>query len=184
MIKEILNKPYAKILTPDGDGYLSEVLEFYNCFSYGKTPEEALENLNDAAEAWLEATIEKGKKVPEPVASYEMSGKYPLRMPKNLHQAAAILADLDGVSLNTFIVTAVAQRVGAQSFINEVFTKLASTVTHLTTGAVTRLTMSTMAHLTIKFESKGGAMTHPSEPFVLLHALDQQHEVLSEVDHG
>ncbi len=128
-VNEYLQQSYAKVLTQDEDGgYLAEILEFDGCFSYGETPEEALENLADVAESWLEATIEKGKKVPEPLSSYDMSGKFLLRMPKNLHKRAAVLAEQDGVSLNTFIVSAISERVGTHTFINEIFSRLNSII--------------------------------------------------------
>ncbi|MGH8221442.1 MAG: pilus assembly protein HicB [Woeseiaceae bacterium] len=39
-------------------------------------------------------------------------GTYPLKMPLSVKQAAARLAAADGVSLNQFIATAVAEKVG------------------------------------------------------------------------
>jgi len=39
-------------------------------------------------------------------------GSYPLKMPLSVKQAAARLAAADGVSLNQFIATAVAEKVG------------------------------------------------------------------------
>ena len=49
--------------------------------------------------------------------------KYPLQLPASLKEAAARLAKEDGVSLNQWIVAAVAQKVGAietaKSFLQE-----------------------------------------------------------------
>jgi hypothetical protein len=66
-----------------------------------------------AARGWLEAVIELGQNVPEPAAESEYSGKIVLRLPRTLHRIAASLAERDGVSLNTFLATAIAERVGA-----------------------------------------------------------------------
>jgi len=44
---------------------------------------------------------------------------YPLKMPNSVKAAAARLAKADGVSLNQFIATAVAEKVGALETANE-----------------------------------------------------------------
>lgn len=44
---------------------------------------------------------------------------YPLKMPHSVKAAAARLAKIDGVSLNQFIATAVAEKVGALETANE-----------------------------------------------------------------
>ncbi|TKB31861.1 MAG: toxin-antitoxin system HicB family antitoxin, partial [Mesorhizobium sp.] len=42
-------------------------------------------------------------------------GKLVLRMPKSLHQRTALYAERDGVSLNQFIVTCLAEQVGLRA---------------------------------------------------------------------
>lgn len=44
----------------------------------------------------------------------EYSGNLTLRMPRSMHQRLALLAHRDDMSINTLIVTAVAQEVGAR----------------------------------------------------------------------
>src|SRR5215217_725483 len=50
--RDYLTKPYARVLTPDAEygGYTAEILEFPGCVTEGDTPDEALENLEAAAE--------------------------------------------------------------------------------------------------------------------------------------
>lgn len=48
---------------------------------------------------------------------------YPLKLPESLKAAAARLAKEDGVSLNQWIATAVAQKVGAVETAEEFFAK-------------------------------------------------------------
>lgn len=45
----------------DDEGYLAYVSKPPNCMSYGKTPEEALRNLNDAIKYWIETAKELEK---------------------------------------------------------------------------------------------------------------------------
>lgn len=113
---EILKRPYARVLTPDPDGqYTAEIMEFPGCVTYGATAEEALRRLDEVALEWLAASIEQGQSIPEPMSVIDYSGKLVLRMPKGLHQRAALCAEREGVSLNQFIVTNLAETVGERS---------------------------------------------------------------------
>src|SRR5688572_16199312 len=115
LAEDYLKEPYARVLVPDeGGGYVAEILEFEGCFTEGETTSRALKNLEKVAKSWVEARLEAGMHIPEPYAYAEMSGRFALRMPQSLHTKAAILAERDQVSLNTFIVSAVAVAVGAK----------------------------------------------------------------------
>jgi len=112
--KDYLKMPYGRVVVPENEGgFYGEILEFPGCYSSGDTPAEAYQNLEEAAELWLEAELEDGHTIPHPFSEEEYSGKFPLRMPKDLHRQAAIMARRKGGSLNQYIVTAVAARVGA-----------------------------------------------------------------------
>lgn len=115
--EQYLREPYSRILIPEEEGgYSAEILEFPGCFSQGDTAQEALSNLEEAAENWIEATLAQGRPIPEPTAEFAYSGKVALRLPRSLHRKAAQLAARDKMSLNTFIVEAVAEKVGARDF--------------------------------------------------------------------
>jgi predicted RNase H-like HicB family nuclease len=45
----------------DDEGYLAYVSKPPNCMSYGKTPEEALRNLNDTIKYWIKTAKELEK---------------------------------------------------------------------------------------------------------------------------
>ena len=67
-IASYLKKPYARILTPEPDGaFRGEILEFPGCIALGDTAEAALAMLEDVAWSWLEATLDKGQAIPEPM---------------------------------------------------------------------------------------------------------------------
>jgi len=113
---EILRQPYGRIVVPDSDGtYRAEIVEFPGCIATGDTAAEALANLEDTAWDWLEAVIERGQRIPEPVEAAGYSGKLVVRLPKSLHRKAAYQAARDGGSLNQFIVTSIAEQVGAKA---------------------------------------------------------------------
>lgn len=113
--KAYLKEPYTRILIPNEDNSFSaEILEFPGCFAEGETADEAMRNLEAAAESWIEASLAQGQEIPEPEANQGYGGKIALRLPRSLHRQASRMAARDGTSLNQFLVTAIAARLGAE----------------------------------------------------------------------
>jgi antitoxin HicB len=109
---EYLKKPYGRLLVPEEDGgYRGEIIEFPGVFAEGETAAETAANLENAAESWVEATIARGQTIPQPLEELEYSGKLVVRLPKSLHRRAAYAANREGVSLNQFIVSSIAENV-------------------------------------------------------------------------
>jgi antitoxin HicB len=109
----ILKRPYHRVIVPEEDGSFSALIsEFPGCMAVGDTYAEAYAILEEVAESWLLAVIANGQPIPEPEEESEYSGKLVLRLPKSLHRKAAHAAKRDGVSLNQFLVTALAIQVG------------------------------------------------------------------------
>jgi len=87
---EYLKRPYGRVVVPESDGtFQAEIIEFPGCIAVGDTAGEALANLERVADSWLQATIAKGLRVPEPIESVDYSGKLVVRLPKTLHKKAA-----------------------------------------------------------------------------------------------
>jgi antitoxin HicB len=115
--KDYLREPYTRALRPDEKGgFYAEVLEFPGCFAEGETPNQTYKELEDAAESWIEARLAQGQDVPVPFNNLGYSGMISLRLPRTIHKRAAAMAELDRVSLNSFLTTAIATRVGAEEF--------------------------------------------------------------------
>lgn len=108
-----LSLPYTITLKRgigDGDEYwIARVLELPHCLTHGATPEEALRDIEDAKREWLGSNLEAGLPVPEPA---RFTGQYHLRMPPSLHEALARKSESEEVSLNQFMITALARAVG------------------------------------------------------------------------
>ena len=118
--REIVAKPYARRLVPDeAGGFVASVLEFPGCFAEGDTADEALANLEKAAVAWVSVALENGREIREPISMYGHSGRVALRMPRALHQQSLEMAELDQVSLNQFLVAAIASHVAGAGATNE-----------------------------------------------------------------
>lgn len=113
--RDYLQQPYARIVIPVEDGsFHAEILEFPGCYAEGSTLDDAYDNLESAAASWIQAAIEQGQEIPEPSSSMTYSGRIVLRLPRGIHKRAAELAERDQTSLNTFLVSAVSQKVGAE----------------------------------------------------------------------
>lgn len=111
-------KNYVHRLKADETGgFVASILEFPGCIAEGETAQEAIDNLDSAAESWIDAAISTGYQVREPIDFDGFSGKTALRMPRNLHKQAAELADLEGCSLNQLLVTAIAHYVGGKQLV-------------------------------------------------------------------
>lgn len=104
----------------------SEIFEFPGCFSQGESAEEAYAKLEDTAESWIEACLSNGQEIPEPSSNLTFSGRIVLRLPRSIHRQAAKMAERDQSSLNTYLVSAVAAKVGAEDF----YTLLAKRLEH------------------------------------------------------
>lgn len=113
--KDYLQQPYARVVIPvEPNSFHAEILEFPGCFAQGETVEKAYANLEIAAESWIDSCQAQGQEVPEPSSSLTYSGRIAFRLPRSIHRRAAQLAERDASSLNTFLVSAVAEKVGAE----------------------------------------------------------------------
>lgn len=93
-------------------GFVATSSEFPTISAFGETDEEALAEFKTVLEGAIEVYKEEGWSLPDPVVFPEYSGQFRLRVPKSLHAAIASQAKRDGVSLNSWISTVLAERVG------------------------------------------------------------------------
>ena len=47
-------------------GYIADIPDLDSCSAFGETPEQALEEVEKAKEAWIEAARQSGKPIPLP----------------------------------------------------------------------------------------------------------------------
>ena len=123
--QDILKLPYERVIIPEEEGgFSASIAEFEGCLADGETADEAMANLDSAAEAWIKAEQDAGRDIPEPWNLQEFSGKLLLRLPKSLHQRLARQADREGISLNQYVVhklSASAREAELVDMINGVF---------------------------------------------------------------
>lgn len=101
--------------SPEDEGYIAVVPELDGCSAFGETASEAVDEVQMAIEAWLEAARAAGNPIPEPsqrVSEERRSGKLLLRLGPSLHTTVAELAEIEGQSVNSYIVNAIYLKVG------------------------------------------------------------------------
>jgi len=130
--EDYLKQPYARILVPEEDGYSAEILEFPGCFAQGDTPDEAYGNLEEAAKAWIQSSLDRGLEIPPPSINAGYSGKIALRIPRSTHRLAIQMAERDGVSLNQFLLSSVSARIGAEDLYGRIAQKIESKLNAVT----------------------------------------------------
>ncbi len=94
----------------EGGGYAITFPDLAGCRSDGATPEKAMENGRHALSDWLAVANEFNDAVPVPYSS--VSGRFVQRVPKSLHRQLVDEAKNEGVSLNTLVVSLVAEGLG------------------------------------------------------------------------
>ena len=97
----------------EGGGFLIEFMDLPGCMSDGETIEEAIRNGEDAVNCWLEVAKASNRTIPKPGDLKQQSGKWVQRVPKSLHLRLVECAKQEGVSLNTLVVTVLAEALGA-----------------------------------------------------------------------
>ena len=105
-ISYYMQLPYSVAIEKWDDGrgpyYVARVTELPHCMITGSTPEEALKEIEDVKQEWLETCLKRGVRIPEPEPQ-DYSGELRLRMPTSLHRRLALTAKKEGVSLNSYI---------------------------------------------------------------------------------
>ncbi len=96
----------------EGGGFLISFPDFSECISDGETVDEALKNGREALKATIAALKSTGHPIPGANAGGVASGKFVARVPKTVHAQLATRARAEGVSLNTLVLTFIAQGLG------------------------------------------------------------------------
>jgi antitoxin HicB len=109
---------YGHVIAPlsadDGGGYMITFPDLPGCMSDGETLDEAINNGRDAFNSWIAAQVDMGRQIPEPT-HYDAEAKpvkFVQRLPRSLHASLQARARAEGVSLNTLVLTLIAEGLG------------------------------------------------------------------------
>jgi len=99
----------VELAEQEGGWYFARIPDLPGCMSEGKTPDEAVKNIEAARAMWLEDAIESGVEIPLPSERRKHSGKFVVRLPESLHGRLAQGAKREGVSLNQCVLALLAE---------------------------------------------------------------------------
>lgn len=117
----------------DDQGFIALAPDLPGCSAFGISKEEALRELHNAMQAWIEAAQKAGNPIPQPARRPEFSGKFMVRMSKSLHAELVAGASDEGVSLNQHVVTLLSRRHEASAwkkYLDAAFMQRYSTFEH------------------------------------------------------
>jgi len=123
----------VELAEQDGGWYFARIPDLPGCMSEGKTPDEAVRNIEKARAMWLEDAIESGVEIPLPSEQRKYSGKFVVRLPETLHGRLVASAERDGVSLNQYVLALLAEN-NALKAVEDKVEKACAAVEHLGTG--------------------------------------------------
>src|SRR6266567_8585595 len=112
-VAEYMRRPYLMEVVWDDDYWAATFPELPGLVAAADTWEDLEQKIAHAKESYFGAVLEAGLPIAEPGDRIEAaSGRVLLRLPKTLHWQAMRAAARDGVSVNTFLVSAVARELG------------------------------------------------------------------------
>lgn len=117
-----LNYPIEinKLSAEEGGGYIATIPQLgkYAFVGDGETIEEAIKNLEEVKEILFKKYLKEGIPIPEPKREEEKeySGKFLLRVPKELHRFLVLEAKKNNTTLNQFCIYLLTRK----SFLNSI----------------------------------------------------------------
>lgn len=104
-MKKITAKDYLKVIewSDEDKCFIGSAPPLIGPCCHGKTEAEVLPQLGEIVQEWIDIYNKEGRHLPSP-GTGEYSGKFLLRIGKELHRFLAIRALQSGDSLNNFIV--------------------------------------------------------------------------------
>ena len=89
----------------EDDAFIASCPEFPGISGIGDTAEEAVAEAKQALELAIETYRDEGWPLPDPTILDSHSGQFRVRVPRSLHAMLAEGAEVEGVSLNSYVIS-------------------------------------------------------------------------------
>lgn len=122
--------------SPKDNAFIATCPEFEGLAVVADSREEALKDAEEALQAYIEIYQADGRPLPKPETVQEYSGQIRLRLPRSLHQQASRLAEREGVSLNTFLISSLSTAVGAHNLYDRIAERLENKKVQITAANI------------------------------------------------
>ena len=113
---------YSHVVSPllpeDGGGFMFTMPDIPGVMADGETMDEAIADGRKAFESTVSALLDMGREVPAPTlrgedfAPIAASGRFVSRVPRSIHAQLVMRAKREGVSLNTLVLSLIAEGLG------------------------------------------------------------------------
>jgi antitoxin HicB len=114
-IGDLMALEYPVEVTKDEFGFFVRVPDLPGCESNGDTLDAAFAAIEEARELWITAAVESKRAVPVPRGEDGFSGKFVVRVGSAIHRDLVRIADLEGMSLNSYVSSILARETGRYS---------------------------------------------------------------------
>jgi antitoxin HicB len=109
-----------KLSPEEGGGYFVSYPDLPGCFADGETIEDAIEAGRDAINSWIATAKEHNDPIPAPSTNEniysDFSGRILQRIPKSMHMRLHEKAKLEGISINSLVLSFIAEGLGRKDF--------------------------------------------------------------------
>ena len=102
-----LQYPFHVTADPDG-GFVISFPDLPGCMTQVERIKDVGPMAEDARQLWIRSEYDEGEDIPLPSYPQPYSGKFNARIPRTLHRKLATTAELEGVSLNQYVLTLLA----------------------------------------------------------------------------
>ena len=116
-VEYYMSLPYTmtvKFRSEQGGYYVASYVELPYLTMTGDTPDRAVKELLTEKPEWFKECLKLGIHIPLPVKPQKYSGKIVLRIPPSMHESLINLSNLEGISLNQFMLAALSRTVGLE----------------------------------------------------------------------
>jgi predicted HicB family RNase H-like nuclease len=100
---------YRVTWSEEDEEYVGLCAKFPSLSWLSGTPEAALKGIRKVVADVIKDMLESGEAIPDPFASRQYSGKFMVRVPREVHRKLAVQAAEAGVSLNRLASSKLAQ---------------------------------------------------------------------------
>jgi predicted RNase H-like HicB family nuclease len=98
---------YLETRNDDGVYCVAYINELDGCISHGASPEEAVINIREALQAYINSCLKHGDSIPEPLKKEDYKGQISYRTKPEKHYRLAMVAQRRGKSINKLIDEAI-----------------------------------------------------------------------------
>ena len=149
------------------DGYfVSTSMEFPYLSGFGDTPDRATAQLWEIIQDAIEILAEDGEEIPTPQVAKNYSGQIRLRMPVSLHEKLTKMAEREGVSLNSYILTLLQGGSSKEELALKVIESLHGVISDTSDMAKTVIRLSEVESQRIKYSGEKEPQKGHIEPVI------------------